>query len=202
MMKRYFIAFLVIGAIAFAGPAWAKDFKFMPSIDGGSIWFFMLDKGADKIVVEPAPVYGGSVVQIVDFEWARNMAFEASYHHSESRGEWMPHKGDKWLFDLKTDYATGNIGYFFSGRKIHPYMSGGFGATWLKYVRENNNKIWETNFTINVGAGVDFTVWEPPGGAEQFNLGVRVRYIYVFPHKIVDAGMNAIAAVARIQMRF
>ncbi len=202
MAKRFFIIFLVAAIFAIWAPAFAKDYKFMPSVDGGAIWFFMLDNGADEIIVDPAPTYGGTAVQIIDFEWARNMAFEVSYHHSVSRGEWTPYTGDKWIFDLYCDYATGNIGYFFTGRRIHPYIASGFGAAWLKYVRMNNDKIWETDLTVNIGAGVDFTIWEPPGAIEQLNVGVRVRYIYVFPHKITDAGINAMATTARLQIRF
>ncbi len=202
MKGRFFSLVLVLVAVLCASTASAKDFKFMPSVDGGIIWFFLYDNGADRIVMDPAPAYGGSVVQIIDFEWARNMAAELSYHHSKSRGEWDPLNGDKFIFDLTCDYATANVAYFFSGRRLHPYISGGFGSAWFKYERENGDKIWETDFTINAGGGVDVTLVEKIGAMEQINVGVRVRYIYVFPHKIVDTGMGAVPIMFRFQLRF
>lgn len=201
-MKKTALFILLVLVTTLPVVAWAKDYKFMPSVDGGGIWFFLYDNNAKSIIVDPSTAYGATIVQGVDFEWARNMAFEISYQHSKSRGEWNPFDEEAFLFDLTCDYATANIGYFFIGRRIHPYIAGGFGTAVVKFERLNQDKIWETDLAINGGAGADFTLWEPRGAAEQINIGGRVRYIYIMPHKIVDSGMNALAVTARFQVRF
>lgn len=201
-MKKITLCALALLFVCVPVSVMAKDYKFMPSVVGGGIWFFAYDNNAKFIEIDPNAAYGATLTQVVDFDWARNMFFELSYLHSQSRGEWQPLEGNKFLFDLTCDYTTANIGYFFIGRKIHPYISGGFGAAWIKYQELENFKIWETDFAINAGAGADFTIWEPRGAAEQINLGGRVRYIYIMPHKIVDSGLNALAVTARFQVRF
>jgi len=201
-MNRKIVIALILMIAAICCPAAAKDFGFIPTLDGGMVWFFLYDNSARTIDIAPAPAYGASIVQVVDFDWARNMLFEVSYFHSKSRGEWDPMNGSKFLFDLTADYASGNIGYMFLGRRVHPYISGGFGATHFKYEERDGKTIKEMDTTINAGAGADWTLWEPKGGADQINLGGRVRYVYVLQREIVDAGINAINVMVRFSIRF
>jgi hypothetical protein len=201
-MRIRIVLIIVLLCLALGTCAFAKDFGSMPSVDVGAIWIFMLDNMAEEITVDPTGTYGFSYVQAVAFKGARNMAFELSYHHSESRGLWDPLSGEDWQFDLKLDYSTVNVSYYFTGRRIHPYLSGGVGAAFIKYHRFNNEKIWEVDPAINIGAGVDFTVFEPKGGMNQFNLGFRVRYIFMSSQEIVDSGLSALTAIVRVQTRF
>lgn len=204
-MNRIILILIAI-SIFLCPVAQAKDFKFMPSVDGGFVWFSYYDSSAKKVDVDPAPAYGGTLIQLFDFEWAKNMALELTYFHSVNRAEWTPLDEDesKFLFDMTCDYSSLGVGYFFSGRRIHPYIAAGFGAAFIKYVQDDNFKIWETDGTFNTGAGLDYTVYEPPGGAglNQLNLGARVRYIYIFPNEIVDSGIIGINIMARLQLRF
>jgi hypothetical protein len=201
-MKRIILTIVVVAALLAPGSALAKDYKFLTSADVGGIWWFMYDNNAESIQVDPGLAFGASVVQIIDFEWARGMSLEVSYFHSESRGEQNPTEGENFLFDLTNDFTAVNIGYHFIGRKVHPFLSAGPSVAVFNYERKNNDKIWETDFAINGVGGADWTLWEPSGGLEQVNVGAYVRYIYAFPKTVVDAGLTSLNVMARIQLRF
>ena len=206
-MKKLLIIIILLlvlsSSSAFGEEKENKDYRFMPSIDGGPIWFLMYDNNAKFIEVSPNWAYGISLVQIVDFPKARGVAFEISYHRSTSRGEWQPMNDKEFQFDLTMDYATFNVGYFFTGRRIHPYISAGAGAAVFTYRLRDGYELIEADFALNGGGGADFTVWEPPGNAvEQMNLGARIRYIYIFPYELVDVSISAITIMLRFQLRF
>ncbi|MCB1152316.1 outer membrane beta-barrel protein [bacterium] len=189
-----------------AATAWAKDYKAMPSVEVGGRWFFAYEQGAEAIRINPGLAVGGTYTQIFDFDWARNVSFELNYLHSESRGETEDEStGDETIFDLTADTPGLNIGYFFTGRKILPYMSAGFGSAFLKYEPESNvEKLWETCLLMNLGGGADWTVFETGGGSalEKILLGARVRYEYYFIQKTFDTALNALAITARLEARF
>lgn len=203
-MRRGFGAlFFVLLAVSSAG---AKDYRSMPAADVGGRWVFAYRESAREIRVNPALAYGGTFTQIVDFEWARNMAFEVNFLHSVSHGEATTlDTGAVEVFDLTWDSGAFNIGYFFSGRKLLPYMSTGLGVVSLKYEPElAKNKIWEQNFYFNIGGGADWTVWETKSGGslDRILLGARVRYEYTQVTEIVDVALNALAITGRFELRF
>lgn len=204
---RAFLILVFLAATAFSpGLSFAKDFKSMPSFELGGRWLFGYEEGAREIRINPGLAYGGTFTQIIDFEWARNMAVEVNYLHSTSRGERVDDEtGDTVVFDLTADLSCLNIGYFFIGRKILPYISGGLGLAALKYEPESNeDKLWEQTLMLNLGGGTDWTLWEAEKsrGLDRVLLGARVRYEYIFIDKIFDSSLNALAITARAELRF
>jgi len=206
--KRRFAlsAAVIFGLCLSASAVQAKDFKSMPAIEAGGRWFFAYDDRAQEIRILPAAAYGVTFTQIIDFSWARNVAFDVNYLHSRSHGELEDGESDDIeVFDLTADTVCGNIGYFFTGRKLLPYISGGFGMAALKYEPESTKgKLWEQDFMINLGGGMDYTLWEAEKSRalDRVLLGARVRYEYIFVQKIVDASLNGLAFTARFELRF
>lgn len=182
----------------------AKDFRSSTAAEGGYMWIFMYDRNAKDIDLDPALTYGGTLFQLVDFSWARNMMAEVTYLYAQARGEGLEWMGDEsTVFDLTMHHAAINPGYVFEGRKLHPYLSGGFGATYLIFEPLENKKIEEIDFTLNLGAGVDYTVWETGMAAlERVDLGLRARYLYVFQKEIVDTAINGMAFYLRLNLRW
>ena len=202
-MRKGFTFVLIIAALLIVRPAAAKDIGFMPSTDVGMTWFFLYDDNSRRIQVDPALSYGVTFTQQFDFTWARNVSFDLSYFHAEARGLWdREGDTDDFQFDMVSDYTAGNIGYFFSGRRIHPYIAAGLGAMYTKFQTLGNEKVWETDPLINFLGGLDYTVWEVGSGLQALNLGARLRYAYLFPREFVHAGFNAINVMFRLQLRF
>ncbi len=189
-----------------AHEATAKDFKSMPSFETGGRWLFAYDENSEDVTIWPGYALGGTFTQIIDFEWARNMAFEGNYLHSFSHGERKDiDTGDTVIFDLYADFAALNIGYYFTGRKILPYISGGLGMAMFKYEPESTtDKIWEQTLLINLGGGADWTVWEPEKGMaiDKVLLGARVRYEYILVNELFSSSLNALAITGRAVLRF
>ncbi|MCC6159803.1 MAG: outer membrane beta-barrel protein [Deltaproteobacteria bacterium] len=203
IVRRALIAVLIALLPAVAA---AKDFKSMPAFDIGGRWIFGYQTGAKEVVIQPGLAYGGTFTQIIDFSWARNMAFEANYLHSFSHGETESEDGgDVAVFDITMDSGSANIGYFFSGRKLLPYISTGLGVAVLKYEPEAAvDKVWEQDVTFNIGGGADWTLWEAAksGALDRILLGARVRYEYIAVQQIFDVGMSALAITGRFELRF
>jgi opacity protein-like surface antigen len=200
------LAVFVFVHMSAVDPARAKDFKTMPSFETGGRWLFAFDENSEEITIRPGFALGGTFTQIIDFEWARNMAFELNYLHSVSHGEQMDvDSGDKAIFDITADFAAMNIGYYFTGRKILPYISAGPGVALFKYEPESaEDKIWEQTLLLNIGGGADWTIWEPEGGSalDKILLGARVRYEYVFVNKLFSSSLNSLAITGRAVLRF
>ncbi|MBZ0271538.1 hypothetical protein K8I61_05850 [bacterium] len=193
--------------ILLAAPgAWAKDTRFMPSPEGGGRWLYLYQTGTREITVRPALAYGGTIEKIFDFAWSRNVSFGVSYLHSRSHGETHDlDSDDVEVFNLNVDTFSANIGYFFTGRRIQPYISVGAGAAIMKYEPESaTGKIWEQDPYLNIGGGADFSLWETEGGAtlDRVLLGARLRYEYFSVQEIVDTGLVAITATARLVFSF
>ena len=96
---------LALGLLASA--AQAKDFKTMPSVEAGGRWFFAYHEGAKEVSILPAAAYGVTFTQIIDFSWARNIAFDVNYLHSRSHGELADAESDDIrVFDLTCSGAA------------------------------------------------------------------------------------------------
>ncbi|NLH49812.1 MAG: outer membrane beta-barrel protein [Myxococcales bacterium] len=196
----------------FTAVAQAKDFKMNTAAEGGYLWLFAYDRHASHIDIDPAPAFGGTLFQLFDFNWARNMVGEINYIYCAARGEafsWDDEKekvtdgDDSTLFDIAMHHAAFNPGYVFEGRRLHPYISGGLGATYLIFQPIEGKKKDEVDFTINLGAGADYTIWETGQAAlERLDLGLRVRYYYIFQKDIVDAAMNGVSVTLRLNLRW
>jgi hypothetical protein len=199
-------AMAVAVVLGWALPAAAKDFKFNTALDGGYFWFFAYDNQASHVDINPAPCYGGTLFQIVDFSWSRNMVAELNYLYTQTRGRGYDRDSDSVaVFDLAMHHAAFNVGYFFEGRRLHPYLSGGFGASYLDYqpVGEFGQPASETDLTVNLSPGADITVWETGMAAlDRLDVGFRVRYFYVFQQHIVDTAINGLALTARVNLRW
>jgi len=195
---------MVVVALLLPAAAFAKDFRSNTAAEGGYVWLFMYDSGARHIDVDPALTYGATLFQITDFSWARNMMGELTCLYAKARGEGFEWLGDEsTVFDLTMHHAAFNPGYVFEGRKLHPYISGGFGATYLLFQPLENEEQDEIDFTINLGAGVDYTVWETGMAAlDRLDLGLRARYLYIFQKEIVDTAMNGMAFQLRLNLRW
>ena len=203
----FLISALAVFILLCAAPhARAKDFKAMPAIDGGGRWLFAYQNGVNEVKIMPGPAYGLTFTQVIDFSWSRNMAFEASWLHSRNHGEMtLIAADDTEVFNITQDSFCGNIGYFFSGRKFLPYISGGLGVMAIKYEPESNlNKLWEQDPMINLGGGLDYTVWEAEvsRALDRVLLGARFRYEYIFVQKVFDVSLTALAITARLELRF
>jgi len=184
--------------------AWAKDYKSNTALDGGYMWFFAFDSRTSHIQISPALCYGGTLFQIIDFSWSRNMVAELNYLYSKARGEEF-YNDDRPsnLFDLSMHHLAFNPGYFFEGRRLHPYISGGLGASLLHYEDRAHQNFDETDFTVNLGGGADYTLWETGMAAlDRLDLGLRVRYFYIFQDKIVNVALNGIAVNLRLVLRW
>jgi hypothetical protein len=199
-------AALVLAILFCTSPLYAKDFKAMPAVETGGRWMFGYQNGVNEVRTQPALAYGLTFTQIVDFSWSRNIAFDASYLHSRSHGEmtWLS-TGNNVVFNLTADSFSGNIGYFFTGRKLLPYISGGLGVAALKYEPESaQDTIWEQDPFINLGGGLDYTLWEAEvsRALDRILLGARFRYEYIFVQKIFDTALTDLAITARLELRF
>lgn len=211
-MRRRIAAIILLLFLGAAPAVWAKDFKSNTAGDVGYCWLFAYDRNASHIDIDPALAYGGTIFQLFDFPWARNMVGEVNYLYTAARGEafsWTDNaKGDSegndsTLFDLTMHHAAFNPGYVFEGRRLHPYISGGLGASYLLLEPLDGKEKSEIDFTINLGAGADYTIWETGQAAlERLDLGLRVRYFYIFQKDIVDAAMNGVALTLRLNLRW
>ncbi len=184
--------------------ATGKDYKSNTAGDVGYIWLFMYDSHAGRIEIDPALAYGGTLFQVIDFSWARNMVAEVHYLTATARGEgfnWTD--DDSTLFDLTIHHMSFNPGYFFEGRRLHPYISGGFGAAYVLFEPFEGEDKKEWDLDMNLSGGVDFTVWETGMAAlERVDLGFRARYLYVFQRDIVDTAINGLALTLRLNLRW
>lgn len=204
MRTRLTIILLTLLLTATFGTAYAKDFKFNTAIDGGYLWMFAYDRNASHIDIEPALTYGGTLFQIADFSWSRNMVGELNYLYAATRGEGFSwHGNDSTIFDLTMHHSAFNVGYFFEGRYLHPYISGGVGAMALLMEPLNEEKTDEIDVTINLGGGMDYTLkYFTKIAMERLDLGFRVQYFYVFQQEIVDTAFNAVALTVRLNLRW
>lgn len=203
-MRRILPVLLCLFVLAAAGAAWAKDFKSNTAAEGGYVWLFAYDDRADYITIDPAVCYGGTLFQVINFNWARNMVAEVNYLYAEARGEAFGWEGgDSNLFDMKWHHFAFNPGYFFEGRRLHPYLSGGLGVSAIVYEDRNHERINEQDFTLNLGGGAEYTVWETGMAAlERLDLGLRLRYYYIFQKEVVDTALNGVSITLRLNLRW
>jgi len=204
MRLRLTIILLSLFPALAAGPAQAKDFKFNTAASSGLLWMFAYDRNANHIDIEPALTYGGALFQIADFSWSRNMVGELNYLYATTRGEGFSwHGNDSTIFDLTMHHGAFNVGYFFEGRYLHPYISGGVGAAALLLEPRKGEKTDEIDVTINLGGGMDYTLkYFTKIAMERLDLGFRVQYFYVFQQEIVDTAFNAVALTVRLNLRW
>jgi len=204
-LRRVSTVLVLLLAVAAASPAWAKDYKSNTAAEGGYLWLFAYDQNAARIRVNPALCYGGTLFQIVDFSWSRNMMFELNYLYSFIQGEKLGWKGGNNVsFDMSWQEAAFNLGYMFEGRRMHPYLSGGLGAVFLDYADQTHKNLNDTEFTLNLGGGVDYTLWETGAAAlERLDLGLRFRYYYSpLESVIMDVALNAVSITLRLNLRW
>ena len=203
-MRRSLLILAVVSLLALAPAAWAKDFKSNTCAEGGFMYLFGFDDRADYIRIMPTETYGGTLFQVFDFPWARNMIGELNYLYADARGEafgWQG--GDSNLFDLRLHHSAFNVGYFFEGRRLHPYFSGGFGVAALIYEDRAGDRIDEQDLTINLGGGTDYTIWETGQAAlERLDLGFRVRYYYIFQKEVFNTALNGVSLTLRLNLRW
>ncbi|MCZ7583382.1 MAG: hypothetical protein M5R36_08660 [Deltaproteobacteria bacterium] len=66
------------------------------------------------------------------------------------------------------------------------------------------NKLWEQDVMVNLGSGVDYTLWEAEKSRalDRILLGARVRYEYIFVQKIFTTALNDLAITGRLELRF
>ncbi len=197
------LVFLLIALVA--ASAQAADFKFNTAPEVGYVWFFAYDSRATAVRINPALCYGGTIFQIIDFDWSRNMVFELNYLYSLVQGsqiDWE-NTGAANDFEMSWHQAAANVGYQFEGRRLHPYLSGGLGASFLSYVDQAKNEQTEQDFTLNLGGGVDYTVWETGTPAlDRLDLGLRIRYYYISQKAITDVALNAVSMTLRLNLRW
>jgi len=184
--------------------AGAKDFRSNTAAEGGYIWLFMYDKRAARIEVDPALTYGGTLFQIFHFSWARNMVGEVHYLYTKARGEGFEWTGDdSTVFDITVHHMSFNPGYVFEGRRLHPYISGGFGAAYVIFQPLEDKEKSEWDLDMNLGGGVDYTIWETGMAAlDRVDVGIRARYLYIFNRNIVDTAINGLAVTLRLNLRW
>jgi hypothetical protein len=196
----------LLAVLAAAAPAGAKDFKFNTAPEAGYTWFFAYDTRASHVKINPALCYGGTLFQIVDFNWSRNMMFELNYLFAQAKGEqfnWTPIGGNNG-FVMDWHSAAANVGYMFEGRRLHPYLSGGLGAVLIAYADRAGVNLNDTEFTLNLGGGVDYTLWETGrAGLTRLDLGLRIRYYYSpMETAIMNVALNAVSMTLRLNLRW
>jgi opacity protein-like surface antigen len=208
---RQLVGIIVLLGLLLPGVAWATDFETQTAAEAGYMWFFMYDDRASRIEVDPALCYGGTIYQFMGFtgySWARNMIVGVDYVYSKARGEGFGWFNDEsTVFDLTVHHASLTPGYVFEGRRLHPYLSGGLGATWVifepTFAENTQLKKDEIDFTLNLGAGADYTVWETGMAAlERLDVGFRARYLYIYQRNIVDTAINGFAFSVRLNLRW
>lgn len=187
-----------------AGVATAKDFKSNTAVESGYIWMFGYDTRASSMRMPPTLCYGGTLFQIIDFPWARNMVAEVNYLYTKIRGESFDWEGrDSNLFDLQWQNVAFNVGYMFEGRRLHPYLSMGPGVSIMHYEDRADERINELNFSFNLGGGVEYTLWETGMAAlERVDLGVRLRYFYIDKKEMFNDGNSGVALTLRLNLRW
>ena len=92
-MRHKLPIILCLALLLAASAAQAKDFKSNTALESGYVWMFGYDDRASSIRMDPALCYGGTLFQIIDFDWSRNMIAEVNYLYSEIRGEAFEWKG-------------------------------------------------------------------------------------------------------------
>jgi hypothetical protein len=202
-------AAVAIGLLAMltAASAQAQDqsHKFNTAADAGVFWFFLYDTHAQRIRVDPAPAASLDIFQLADFSWARNMAAEVNYLFVQSRGYIYDRESPTVAkFYLTMHNAAANIGYFFEGRKLHPYLFLGFGAGYFIFDPMKKGAVGkEVDPILNASPGVDYTVRDAPQDLlKRIDLGFRVRYFLIFEKRLVDTAADGLVLNARLNLRW
>jgi hypothetical protein len=190
--------------VALPAAAVAKDYKTNTAVEGGYLWFFAYDTHASHIDIVPTWCVGATLFQVVDFKWARNMVGELNYFYAKARGEAFDlGTSATAIFDLSMHHMAFNVGYIFEGRRLHPYLSAGVGAGYVVFDRYQGKTTSEWDPVVNLSPGVDYTVWETGRPAlERLDVGFRVRYEYIFQQRVVNAALNSVALMARLNLRW
>lgn len=169
--------------------------------EAGVVWYFYHDTDAERIHINPQIAYGGQVTVISDFNWARNIALEASYFHSEGLGEYEGVKArHNRSFKLLSDQMFVGVSYFFGGLYYDPFINIGLGAARQEFqIRRGaragtDDLAWD--MSANIGGGIDFRLHK------HVSLGLRIRYIWIMPTGFIRGHASGLLPGARFSVRF
>ena len=217
-LALFWIAIAVLcGNLFGVGKAFATDYGVVPTIETGPIWMFLYSNRWREDVADITLRYGAGLTlhlePYVTAEWARNMALEANYFYSKSHVTVKPFRNTAIYqaetpneYDLYVNTALLQISYFFSGRRLHPNLTIGGGATYMEFYRLNGVERTQRELqpTLVVGGGVDYTLAQLSGkfALDQINIGGRVRYCYYSWQHLVDESINSVDVGVRLSLRF
>lgn len=181
--------------------AFAIEQSWVVGPQGGPIWFFLFDTDSDKIETPVSWAYGAQITRVFDFAWTHDFSLQLDYLHSTGEG-WKikprddPFERDRVRFSYSYHLACFSVTYFMGGKFFDPFFSGGFGVTFLEVDQTKRLATNETDFTVNLSAGIDFRL------LKWLSLGLQERYLYAASGKAFDVAASSLVTNFRLVVLF